>query len=68
VYVFTKPGNLWSSENQAARLTATDGAEFDSLGSQVAIAGNTVAAGSPVAMVGANAGQGAVYLFGSGRP
>ncbi|HLW87779.1 MAG TPA: FG-GAP repeat protein [Terriglobales bacterium] len=46
-----------------AQLTASDGEEFDTLGWNVAISGNTVAVGAPGATIGANSAQGAVYIF-----
>jgi hypothetical protein len=44
---------------QAARLTASDAAANDALGQSVAISGNTVVVGSPLA----NGGQGVAYVF-----
>jgi hypothetical protein len=63
VYVFTEPAHGWAGDNRAAKLTAPHGAAGDFFGFSVAIHGDTVVARAPVAMVGANAGQGAVYLF-----
>ena len=60
VYVFVNSGSGWS---QQAELTASDGASGDNLGGSVAISGDTIAAGAPNATVGANGGQGAVYVF-----
>jgi hypothetical protein len=48
---------------QAAKLTASDGAAGDSLGTAVAISGDTIAVGTWNATVGNNARQGAVYVF-----
>jgi hypothetical protein len=45
------------------RLTAADGAAGDELGWSVAVAGDTAVVGAPGADVGANANQGAVYVF-----
>jgi hypothetical protein len=47
---------------QAAKLVASDGATKDGLGT-VAVSGNTVVVGAYHATVGANAGQGAAYVF-----
>ena len=47
VYVFTEPASGWANATETAELTASDGAAFDSLGSSVAISGNTVVAGAP---------------------
>lgn len=48
---------------QQTRLTASDGAAGDGLGSSVAVQGDTVVVGAPFATVNGNAGQGAVYVF-----
>jgi hypothetical protein len=48
---------------QSARLTASDGIANDQLGSSVAISDNTVVVGAPDHPVGANADQGAVYVY-----
>jgi hypothetical protein len=48
---------------QTAELTASDGAAGDQFGWSVAISGNTVVVGSPFHTVGANASQGAAYIF-----
>jgi hypothetical protein len=63
VYVFTEPTGGWASETEAAKLTASDGARFDSLGASVAISGNSVVAGAPDAEVNGQLGQGAAYVF-----
>src|SRR5204862_1137291 len=65
-YVFVRPGGGWSGPaEQAATLTAADGAANDGLGSSIAISadGSTIAAGATEATVGANFGQGAAYVF-----
>jgi hypothetical protein len=46
VYVFTEPASGWANATETAKLTASDGAAFDELGSSVAISGNTVVAGA----------------------
>ena len=49
-YVFVMPAGGWTStDNQTAELTMNDGVDNDQLGSSVAISGNTVVAGAPVA-------------------
>ncbi|GIW44038.1 MAG: hypothetical protein KatS3mg077_1320 [Candidatus Binatia bacterium] len=49
VYVFTKPITGWTSTSSFnAKLIASDGAESDSLGTAVAISGDTVVAGAPL--------------------
>jgi hypothetical protein len=62
-YVFTEPGGGWADETQAAKLTASDGAAFDSLGATLGMSGNTVVAGVQNATIGSNSGQGAAYVF-----
>jgi hypothetical protein len=47
----------------ANRLTASDGAADDGLGSSVAVSGNAMVVGAPYATVGGHAGQGAVYVY-----
>ncbi len=48
---------------QQAKLTASDGAPYDHLGFKVAVSGDTLVVGAPHSDVGANADQGAVYVF-----
>ena len=48
---------------QQARLTASDGAEFDQLGGSAAISGRTIVVGVPSATLGSNVDQGAAYVF-----
>ena len=62
-YVFTKPGEGWSSTSTAARLTASDGADFDGFGVSVAISGDTVVVGAHSDDVGGNQFQGSAYVF-----
>jgi hypothetical protein len=62
VYVFVKPAAGWNNTQEAAQLTASDGAANDFLGS-VAVAGDTVIAGSNVHKVGDHAAQGQAYVF-----
>lgn len=61
-YVFTRSGEIWSEE---AKLTASDGFGYEWLGGPVALSGdgNTAVVGAPLAINGANYGQGAVYVF-----
>lgn len=61
-YVFTRSGDTWS---QTAKLTADDGAAQDAFGFGVAVHGTTAIATSVNATVGANAVQGASYVFSS---
>jgi hypothetical protein len=61
VAVTPRPG--WAKTTQTTRLTPSDGAFVDRLGTSVAISGNTVAAGAPGATVNADFLQGAAYVF-----
>jgi trimeric autotransporter adhesin len=54
-YVFVKPLSGWTSMTQTAKLTPSDGHQYDAFGSAVAVSGNTVVAGSP--------GRGKSYVF-----
>ncbi len=59
-YVFVKPVGGWATASTFnAKLTASDGAAGDAFGGSVAISGDTVVVGA----VGANANQGAAYVF-----
>ena len=60
VYVFQRSGDSWT---QSAKLTATDGAPGDALGSSVAIDGDTIVAGAPDSDIGSNVNEGAAYTF-----
>ncbi|MBS1796067.1 MAG: hypothetical protein JSS81_19605 [Acidobacteria bacterium] len=59
-YVFIRNGTVWT---QQARLTAAAGAAFDYFGQSVSISGDTIVAGANLSDVGANANQGAAYVF-----
>jgi hypothetical protein len=63
VYVFVKPANGWVDMTQTAKLTASDGAADDELGTSVAISDGTVVAGAPLAKIGGHQFQGAAYVF-----
>jgi hypothetical protein len=60
VYVFTESNGTWT---QTQKLTANDGVAYDNFGLSVALKGSTILVGSPAAAIGANAGQGALYVF-----
>lgn len=62
-YVFVKPNGGWRSEPATAKLTASDGAAGDDLGSAVAISRDTIVADAQCAVVNANFCQGAAYVF-----
>jgi len=74
VYVFQRPPTGWATGTETAKLTASDGANGDTLGDSVAVSddGSTVVAGAPYATMGNGTHQGAVYVFrktgGSGPP
>jgi hypothetical protein len=55
------PGSGWANATESAELAASDGRAGDSLGYSVATTGNTLAAGAPKHMIGANPEQGAAY-------
>jgi hypothetical protein len=61
-YVFYRNQGGPEAWGQVARLTAADGAEYDSFGSSVAIAGDTVIVGADFAKVGVTH-VGVVYVF-----
>jgi hypothetical protein len=64
-YAFVKPGGGWGSMTQTAKLTASDGAGGDRLGSSVGVNtnSNTIVAGAPGATINGNSRQGAAYVF-----
>ena len=59
VYVFERIGSAWS---EAARLRASDGADYDYLGASVALAGDLIVAAAP-GNDGPAKNAGAVYVF-----
>lgn len=65
-YVFSEPPGGWASENQAATLTASDGASQDAFGSSVGVSGSAIVVGAPDHGVGSNIDQGAAYVFSEG--
>ncbi|MGE0884374.1 MAG: putative Ig domain-containing protein [Blastocatellales bacterium] len=60
VYVFVRTGGGWTFQQQ---ITANDGAANDHFGHDVSLSGNTLAVGADNAKIGANAAQGAAYVF-----
>jgi FG-GAP repeat len=64
-YVFVKPTAGGKNATQTARLTASDGAahDFAGIGNGVAISGDTIVLGAGAHEIGANADQGAAYVF-----
>jgi hypothetical protein len=61
-YVFTKPPGGWATGTENAKLTASDGDDYDYLGNAVAIDGGTIVAGAHGDDDRANA-AGAAYVF-----
>ena len=61
VYTFALTGAVTRVET--GKLFASDGVASDSLGSSVAIDGDTIVAGAAAATVGQNSRQGAAYTF-----
>lgn len=61
-YVFVRPAGGWANSTEAARLTASDGADKDQFGYSVAIDGDTIAVGAPASVVDGD-DAGSVYLF-----
>lgn len=62
-YVFVKPASGWANMTETAQLRASNATRDDSFGQSAAISGTTVVMGAPGAVVGANQGQGAAYVF-----
>jgi hypothetical protein len=60
VYVFTRTGTTWT---QQAKLAAPDARAYDSFGRSVAVAGDTLAVGSPGISGDGIGSPGSVYLF-----
>lgn len=59
-YVFTRSGTTWTQQQQ---LTASDAAANDWFGYTISLSGNTVLIAAPQKTIGANAMQGAAYVF-----
>ena len=63
-YVFVRPPEGWASpQTQSARLSASDGAELDQLGTSVAVEGETVIAGALWHDTAGMSNRGAAYVF-----
>ena len=61
-YVFVKPAGGWVNMTETAKLTANTTDSISTLGSSVALRGNTLVAGNPSGTVADNA-QGEAYVF-----
>jgi hypothetical protein len=59
-YIFVRSGSSWT---QQAKLTATDGAAYDSFGFSVAISGDYAMVGAYAGDIDANNNQGSAYIF-----
>ncbi len=63
-YVFTKPSGGWADLSEAAKLTASDGSDYDMFGQSVAINGDTVIVGAFLADLEADEEDfGAAYVY-----
>ncbi len=62
VYVFTKPSGGWTNMTETAKLTASDGAEYDNFGKSVSISGDNIVISAPYSDDDGN-NTGSVYLF-----
>jgi hypothetical protein len=62
-YLFVEPPSGWVSMTQTAALTGSDTKLGDRLANYVAVSGNTVVAGAPLATPGSKQQQGAAYVF-----
>ncbi len=60
LYVFVRNGTIWTEQQ---RLTASDGASGDSLGTDVGISGEAIIASARSDDVGTNTDQGSAYIF-----
>ena len=59
-YVFNRQGGSWV---EMQKLTASDGAAFDSFGFSVAVSGSTIVVGATFDNIGGNLLQGSAYVF-----
>ncbi len=59
-YIFRRDGANWT---QQAKLTASDGAEWDEFGYSVSLSGNQALVGARYATIDGKASQGAAYVF-----
>lgn len=62
-YVFVKPVDGWHTMTQTAKLTASDGKEFDSFGHSVAVRGHTIAIGAYCNRASEGSCPGSIYIF-----
>jgi hypothetical protein len=62
-YVFVEPPDGWVNNTETANLRAANATPGDSFGQSAAINDKLAVIGAPGAVVGANHGQGAAYVF-----
>ena len=62
-YLFVQPAAGWADMTETADLTGSDAVLGDRVGNFVAVSGNTVVAGAPLATPGSRLQQGAAYVF-----
>lgn len=63
-YLYTRPAGGWTNGTEAARLTASDGGQYDNFGSAVSVSGATAVVGASYASGGIAALQaGAAYVY-----
>ena len=62
-YVFTKPDTGWADANETAKLTPSDGADFDHFGRTVAVDSDTIVIGAYGHATDDKYRSGAAYLF-----
>ena len=62
-YVFTEGKNGWTNQPQTAKLTASDGAQYNYFGESVSIDGSTIVVGAMDAAINSVPGVGAAYVF-----
>jgi hypothetical protein len=63
VYVYVEPAGGWTNATQTAKLTSSDGQQYDDLGYSVSLSGQVLAAGAPGPDFGSTTGPGAAYVF-----
>jgi hypothetical protein len=62
-YEFTEPSTGWQNENEAAKVTASDGAAKDWFGDSVALGDDTIVSGAPYHVAGSYSNQGSAYVY-----
>jgi len=66
-YVFVKPAGGWEDSTETAKLTASDGANFDFFGQEVSISGDTAIVGAifddDACLSDPNCNSGSAYVF-----